>query len=558
MRRTLMLTLALGCAFAAAAAPQTEEEKAAARKAAAERRAAISAQEKRVNELWKRFADASERVRRKQGESERARNDLNASSNAWKAVGRKIDHLGKRLKEISTVTIPRQTAREQDLGRHVRGAEKTAKTNDRALQVRKFDNAAQAQRDVLAKMGKLRELIESEQPELQKISSPQHVENELVRKKSAEMAMADAYELARKLEEAITESFKDLKATQTAISRKMSYQAAQRITDVARTERREANREVLEAKARTKEALDAQKQEQVEVVREAQNIVDTSVQMMKEAMDIVMKKDDSADRRQEGADEVKWLTEEDFKLRESEEERKRRLEEMASDAEYQLELQKAAAEDEQDRAKDMASLMSSVAVNETSAPPSLRADAKDLLPGNRMSVSGREGDGIPARWMYVNSWYVIGPFPNPDRVNLRRKFPPESVIDLDASYPGADGKMVSWRFMQTRNSTRNVYYRADVVPNGWMEYVIWYAYAEVFFDEDCDRWLAVGSDDRSDLWVNQMPVWGSSNRLKKWNIGEGFRRVHFKKGRNELLIRVENGHHFCNWSVCIATDDDAR
>ena len=184
----------------------------------------------------------------------------------------------------------------------------------------------------------------------------------------------------------------------------------------------------------------------------------------------------------------------------------------------------------------------------------------ELVGGNviRFTESGLK-DGIPAKWMYVQDWYVIGPFPNPDRVNLRRKFPPESVVDLDATYVGKDGRTIKWEFMQTRNSTPKESWRSDgkaeIVPYNAEEYGIWYAYAEVFADAACDRWIAVGSDDRSDIWVNDAPVWGSSNKLKSWRIDEGYRRIRLNKGRNRILARIENGWHALGWSVCISLED---
>lgn len=106
---------------------------------------------------------------------------------------------------------------------------------------------------------------------------------------------AEASENVRdaQLEAAITESYKDIKATQTAIERKMSYEAAQKITDVAKAVRMEANREAIEDNPRTKEALDAQKVAQAEVVRETDNIVETVVAMMEEAMELVRPDDPS-------------------------------------------------------------------------------------------------------------------------------------------------------------------------------------------------------------------------------------------------------------------------
>ena len=77
----------------------------------------------------------------------------------------------------------------------------------------------------------------------------------------------------------------------------------------------------------------------------------------------------------------------------------------------------------------------------------------------------------------------------------------------------------------------------------------------MFSDVACDRWIAVGSDDRSDIWVNDVPVWGSSNKLKQWRVDEGYRRIRLNKGRNRILARVENGWHDFGWSVCISLED---
>ena len=279
---------------------------------------------------------------------------------------------------------------------------------------------------------------------------------------------------------------------------------------------------------------------------------------------------------------VQWLQEKDFEKRAQEEEQQKRLEQMAAVADYQVAITAAAAENEEERAKDLTKVAENAeevkknteSADAQTAPAGAeqahfrdagtlaRLDAKmpELVGGNviRFTESGLK-DGIPAKWMYVQDWYVIGPFPNPDRVNLRRKFPPESVVDLDATYVGKDGRTIKWEFMQTRNSTPKESWRSDgkaeIVPYNAEEYGIWYAYAEVFADTACDRWIAVGSDDRSDIWVNDAPVWGSSNKLKSWRIDEGYRRIRLNKGRNRILARIENGWHALGWSVCISLED---
>ncbi len=450
-------------------------------------------------------------------------------------------------------------------------------------QVKKLERAAKTQEEIRARIDVLRKVLESDEPELRKLAQEGRAENKLVTTDAASMKIVDSYELAREIETAITESYKDIKATQTAIERKMSFEAAQQITDVAKAVRMEANREAIEASPRTKEALDAQKVAQAEIVREADSIVETAVAMMQEAMEIVQPDDGSksevaADRQRE----IPWLQEKDFAERAQEERRQERLAQMSAAADYQVAISAAAAESESERAKDLTRVMAGAVEGKKDVEPAsgvegrkfageefvaekltpLKSRMPELLPGNviRFTESAAK-DGLPGKWMYVQDWYVIGPFPNPNRVNLRRKFPPESVVDLDATYVGKDGKTIRWEFMQTRNTTPVETWRVDgkaeLVPYNAEEYGIWYAYAEVFTDVACDCWIAVGSDDRSDIWLNDVPVWGSSNKLKSWRVDEGYRKIHLNKGRNRILARIENGWHALGWSVCLSLDEGA-
>lgn len=350
-------------------------------------------------------------------------------------------------------------------------------------------------------------------------------------------SLADAFDMAKRLETEITESYRDIKASQTAITRQMSFKAAKAITDVARPDRLEADRAALEAKPRTQADFDRQKKAQADVVREADTMVEATVAMMNEAMEIVTdglpKMPDLG--KLDKPHEIRRLEDDAFAKQDDAAAQAARLAAMKTESDYQLELEAVAAEDD-----DLA-----------------------LVPGNIMDLSGAVDGAAPAKWMYVSSWYVIGPFPNPNRANLRRKFAPESVQDLDASYVGEGGKVLRWQFVQAKNyDERNPWNHkeslknaAKVMPDSPQSYAIYYAYAEVFMDRDCDRWVEIGSDDRSDAWVNDMPVWGSSNKLKSWKLAEDYRRVHFKKGCNRILVRIENGWYGMGWSFCISVDD---
>lgn len=367
--------------------------------------------------------------------------------------------------------------------------------------------------------------------------------------------LADAYAKAKDLENEISERYRDIKAAGLAMLTQTSLEAAEKLTDVAKPVRPDFDAGLLRSDPRTEADFLRKKEEMANVVSEAGNMTLTSEALMRDAERMVKPYGEG---------------EEDGMAREE------RLRRMYALTELNKAISEAAAEDSSQRTKDMTGLMagaqsmiektmsgeergeegSPMPVNTgvSQTPPAGELEAPKLA-GNLPNLVGGNiigRDGIPAEWMFLNSWYVIGPFDNPNRINIRRKFPPESVIDLDATYVGKGGKRISWEFEQASASSWNFAHRALMVPGSSEAYGIWYAYTEVFVEKDCDMWLAIGSDDRSDLWINGFHVWGSSNELKSWRIDEGFRKIHLNAGRNKLLARIENGWHVLGWSVCLA------
>ena len=557
---------------------ETEERIAQQRKKADEAAA-------RAKELDAKARDARHLAAEKGGEADSQRKRADREKFRLDRSIRAAEDGRKRIAEGEKELGNRQT--------RVQNLENIRRRNVNAEQVDKLKRASQAQDDIAARLALLREILENDEPDPVPLAPAVRAENALVTKDATAMELADAYELAKEIEVAITESYKDIKATQTAIDRRMDIESAQQITDVAKAVRLEADRAALEDTPRTKEALDAQKVAQTEVVREANNIVETAVAMMEEALEIVQPDQKSADDmvRNTSPKTIEWMTEKDFEERDRDEARKERLEEMAAAADFQVAITEAAAESEEDRAKDLTKVMEDAAEVAKNTAEAEAADAekaqedakkaqeasaalrpvlgtletpdpkkRNLAAGNIIRFAPDEtSGGTPVKWMYVQDWYTIGPFPNPDRVNIRRKFPPESVVDLDATYVGKDGRTIRWEFMQTRNAEPRQSWegdtRAAAIPPNAEEYGIWYAYAEVFCDVACERWIAIGSDDRSDVWINDVPVWGSSNKLKSWRIDEGYRRIRLEKGRNRILARIENGWMSLCWSLCISLQD---
>ena len=535
----------------------------------------------------KAAADGAARAQRS-AEGSRADAARNAQNNERGADAdrRSIENNRRRIQQLDDM-LANDRRQEAELLRRAADAP-DATTSAHA------DNLA-AQRANQDKVREIKEFAKTEKMRREEMFDRDFQPREITVEDLSTLDLADSYAKARELEELVTESFKDIKALELAMQTKTDFQSAERLTDVARAVRREADAALLRTTPKTQREFDAQKQEQVETVQEAERMVDASLAMMDAAVEIVRSGDDAleAQRRNQPMELQRFAL--DFEqapeppppeaATAAQPPPPEQRSTAADKAFFAETLSAAAAEDVSEKAKDLSELMKAVdqalaethdadaareAVRQLAADsrlrspkpsdvPTLAGAESSLVPGNVVRFDGESG--VPARWMHINSWYVIGPFDNPNRVNLTRKFAPESAIDLDATYIGKDGRKIRWVFTQTGNNPAIRSWdgnRLDSVltPYGSDEYTIWYGYAEVFFDRECDLWLATGSDDRSDIWINDMHVWNSSNVLKSWSINEGFRKVHFRAGRNRVLVRLENGWHGLGYSVCLYLGDD--
>lgn len=144
-------------------------------------------------------------------------------------------------------------------------------------------------------------------------------------------------------------------------------------------------------------------------------------------------------------------------------------------------------------------------------------------------------------WVYIGDWHVLARYDNVGRTNIEKVYPPESIVDLSAQYLSEDGRTLRWEYES--------YLPPMVAPHAWESWKIYYFHTELIFEQETEAWLAIGSDDRSDLWINDLPVWHSANRHKGWYPAEGFRKVVFREGRNKVLLRLENGQAGLGFSL---------
>jgi hypothetical protein len=167
--------------------------------------------------------------------------------------------------------------------------------------------------------------------------------------------------------------------------------------------------------------------------------------------------------------------------------------------------------------------------------------------------------GAWATRVYLNSWYVLGPFEGLGASSLEQRLPPEAGVDLDAAYEGLGQRVLQWQYQV------NAGY--PFVPQPRAENAVYYAYTEVHSDVVQEVWLEIGADDDSKLWFNDELVWVSGRGDKPWyrqpfyrlnteigqlNLVEGRRRVLLRQGRNRLLFKLYNGIDLMFFSVVIS------
>jgi hypothetical protein len=162
------------------------------------------------------------------------------------------------------------------------------------------------------------------------------------------------------------------------------------------------------------------------------------------------------------------------------------------------------------------------------------------FPGRRILTGGPEGV-----WMYLDVWYIIGPFPLPPRGGAAPPnslaFPPEAAVDLDAAYAGKGGMKLAWQWRMSNTLC--------VVPHVATNYAVWYAWTEVYSDADRDLWFAFGWDDYGKVWIGGELVADGGPTPHPWIPDRQFRKVHLKKGFTPVLVRLENAGGTTGFSV---------
>jgi hypothetical protein len=159
------------------------------------------------------------------------------------------------------------------------------------------------------------------------------------------------------------------------------------------------------------------------------------------------------------------------------------------------------------------------------------------IPGRRLTSTTPSG----VEWMYVDSWYIIGPFKSDRRrQNLDVRWGPEANVNLDDVFTGKGGKKLRWRYKKVGHAGNSDQAFWKIEPKHVVTYGIWYAFTEIYSNAPRTVWIATGTDDYGKLWINDKLVWKSPKERKPYNATENLQSVELKQGQNKILYRIEN------------------
>ncbi|MBB16197.1 hypothetical protein CMK22_13050 [Candidatus Poribacteria bacterium] len=144
----------------------------------------------------------------------------------------------------------------------------------------------------------------------------------------------------------------------------------------------------------------------------------------------------------------------------------------------------------------------------------------------------------------LDSWWVAEPFDNRKGIGFEKVYPPEKAINLQQEYLGKDGRRIKW--YQSTGIGTSVFSSSGDDLTG---------YAVTYIESNQDRMevLSLGSDDGVKVWVNGRLVW-SNNGTGGIIPGEDIVLLPFKKGRNELLLKITNW--IGDWGFLTSTGGD--
>tara|TARA_R110000850_G_scaffold30303_5_gene83554 strand:- start:677 stop:1225 length:549 start_codon:yes stop_codon:yes gene_type:complete len=143
-------------------------------------------------------------------------------------------------------------------------------------------------------------------------------------------------------------------------------------------------------------------------------------------------------------------------------------------------------------------------------------------------------------------WHLIAPFDNTGREGFDTVYSPEEAIQLNASYPGKDGKQVSWETYSTSDEYGMVDFNPSYSP---LKEVVGYAYTEFNSAAEQNVQLRLGCKNAWKIWLNGELLFGRDEYHRGIRIDQYQLPALLKEGKNTLLVKACQDAQTQDWTV---------
>ena len=173
-------------------------------------------------------------------------------------------------------------------------------------------------------------------------------------------------------------------------------------------------------------------------------------------------------------------------------------------------------------------------------------DSQQILKvADRLKSVGVQID-VTRQMGFITHWYLLGPFDAPGKTGFELKFPPETQVDLQATYDGQAGRRIGWKRATTTDRLGQINLNKAIAAT---REAVGYAYAELNSPQQQNVQLRCGADDNLSVWLNGNPVFARKQWLNGTRLDRFSAPVKLIKGRNKLLVKICQGPQHKNPAV---------
>ena len=145
---------------------------------------------------------------------------------------------------------------------------------------------------------------------------------------------------------------------------------------------------------------------------------------------------------------------------------------------------------------------------------------------------------------WVTRWKLIGPFDNTGNKGFTEAYPPETVLDPKAEYPGKSGT-VRWVDAEAQGDYGMVDFNK---PFGAIKEVAGYAMAEFVSDKSRPAEIRLGCKNGWKVWLNGKFLFGRDEYHTGAEIDQFRLPVQLKAGTNVLLVKCTQNGQTEDWT----------